>query len=84
MAAMVGVFGVLFPRETGLALLVLAIALALTHNWDLSCCIGFGLLPLLLGFFGRPTKQALYLVLMLPTIGVRKLMAVWQTRHATA
>jgi len=83
MAAMVGVFGMLFPRETGLALLALTVSLAITHNWDLSCCIGFGLLPILLGFTGRPTKQVLYPVLMLPSIGLKKLMAVWQTRHVT-
>ena len=84
MATMTGVFGALFPRETGLALLVLAIALAVTHNWDLSCCIGFGLLPLLLGLAGLPTKQVLYPVLMLPTVGAKKLMTVWQIRHAAA
>lgn len=84
MAAMVGVMGVLFPRELGLALLALAASLAVTHNWNLSCCIGFGLLPVLMGLFGRPTKHVLYPVLMLPTIGLRKLMAVWQARHARA
>jgi len=84
MAAMVGIFGVLFPYETGLALLILAVVLAITRNWDLSCGIGFGLLPVLLGLFGRPTKQVLYPVLLLPTIGVKKLMAVWQARRAAA
>jgi hypothetical protein len=84
MAAMVGVFGALFPRELGIALLVLAVALALTHNWDLSCSVGFGLLPVLLLLFGYPTKQALYPVLMLPTIGAKKLLANWQARHVTA
>lgn len=84
MAAMVGVFGVLFPYETGLALLTLAIALAITHKWDLSCGIGFGLLPVLLWFAGQPPKQVLYAVLLLPTIGVKKLMATWQARRAAA
>jgi glycerol-3-phosphate acyltransferase PlsY len=84
MAAMIGVFGVLFPREMGIALLVLAAVLLITHNWDLSCAIAFSLLPILLGFFRRPTKRVLYPVLMLPTIGLKKLIAVWQSRHATA
>ncbi len=84
MAAMVGVFGVLFPRETGLALLVLAIALMVTHNWDLSCTIGCGLLPILLLIAGRPSRQILYPVLLLPTIGLKKLLAVWQARRVAA
>ena len=84
MAAMVGVFAVLFPREMGLALLALAIALAITRNWDLSCGIGFGLLPVLLWLAGRPPKRVLYPVLLLPTIGVKKLKATWQARQAAA
>ncbi len=83
MAAMVGVFGVLFPYEMGIVLLALAVILALTHNWDLSCGIAFGLLPILLLLFGHPSKQVLYPVWMLPTIGAKKLLAVWQARHAT-
>lgn len=81
MAAMIGVFGVLFPLETALALLILIVALALTHNWDVSCSIGLGLLPVMLWFNGRPPKQVLYPVLMLPTIGLKKLLAVWEARH---
>jgi glycerol-3-phosphate acyltransferase PlsY len=84
MAVMVGVFAVLFPREMGLALLALAIALAITRNWDLSCGIGFGLLPVLLWLAGWPPKRVLYPVLLLPTIGVKKLMATWQARQAAA
>jgi glycerol-3-phosphate acyltransferase PlsY len=84
MAAMIGVFGVLFPYEMGVALLVLAVALAITHNWDLSCGISFSLLPVLLWLAGQPPKRVLYPVLLLPTIGVKKLMAVWQARRAAA
>ena len=82
MATMIGVFGVLFPREMGLALLVLAIALVITRNWDLSCGIGFTLLPVLLWLAGQPPKRVLYPVLSLPTIGIKNLMAVWQGRRA--
>ena len=84
MAAIVGIFGVLFPYETGIALLVLAVALAITHNWDLSCTICFGLLPVSLWLTGRPAKQVLYPVLLLPTIGAKKLMAAWQARREVA
>jgi len=84
MAAMVGVFAILFPRELGLALLALAVMLSITHNWDLSCCIGFGLFPVILGLGGRPTRQTLYPVLMLPTIGLRKLVSVLAARRVEA
>ena len=81
MATMTGVFGVLFPRETGLAFLAFATALAITRNWDLSCGIGFGLLPVLLCLAGQPPKRVLYSLLLIPTIGVKKLMQVWQARR---
>ena len=84
MATIVGVLGVLFPRETGLALVLFCIALAITHNWDLSCGIGFVLLPILLWLSGQPSRRALYPVLLAPTIGVKKLVQVWQARRLTA
>lgn len=84
MASMVGVFFVLFPRESGLALLAWLIALALTRKWDLSCLVGFTLLPVLMGSFERPLKQILFPILMLPTVAVRKLLVAWQSHHATA
>jgi glycerol-3-phosphate acyltransferase PlsY len=84
MAAMVGVFGALFPREVGITLLILAAALAITHNWDLSCAISFGLLPVLMGVLRRPAKQVLYPILLLPTIGMKKLLLAWQSRHIAA
>jgi glycerol-3-phosphate acyltransferase PlsY len=83
MAAMVGVFFTLFPRESGLAFLAWFTTLALTHKWNLSCFVGFTLLPILMGAFGRPLKQILYPIVMLPTLAVRKLMVTWRTRHAT-
>ena len=84
MAAIIGVFGVLFPREMGLGLLVLAAALAITRGWNLSCFISFSLFYGLLWLFGQPPKRLLYPALLLPTIAVRKLMVTWQTRRATA
>jgi glycerol-3-phosphate acyltransferase PlsY len=83
MAAMVGVFFVLFPRESALALLVWFIMLILTRKWNLSCFIGFILLPILMGTFGRSLMQILYPLVLLPTLAVRKLMVAWRTRHAT-
>jgi glycerol-3-phosphate acyltransferase PlsY len=84
MASMVGVFFALFPRESGLAFLAWLATLSLTRKWDLSCFVGFALLPVLMGAFDRPIKQVLYPILMLPTIAVRKLMVAWRSRHAVA
>jgi glycerol-3-phosphate acyltransferase PlsY len=83
MAAMVGVFFTLFPRESVLALLAWLITLVLTRKWDLSCLVGFTLLPILMGAFGRALKQILYPIVLLPTLAVRKLMVAWRTRRAT-
>lgn len=83
MAAMVGVFFTLFPRESGLAFLAWFATLVLTRKWDLSCLVGFTLLPILMGAFGRPLKQILYPIVMLPTLAVRKLMVAWRTRRVT-
>ena len=84
MATIAGVFGVLFPRETGLAFVVFAVALVITHNWDRSCGIGFVLLPILLWLSGQPTRRVLYPVLLTPSIGVKKLMQVWRARRLAA
>ena len=81
MATMVGVFGELFPRQTALAFLVFAVALIVTRNWDLSCAIGFVLLPVFLWLSGQPSRRALYPVLLTPTIGVKKLVQVWQAQR---
>lgn len=83
MAAMVGVFFTLFPREAGLAFLAWITTLVLTRKWDVSCFVGFTLLPILMGAFGRSLKQILYPIVLLPTLAVRKLMVAWRTRHAT-
>ncbi len=84
MAAMVGVFGVLFPHELLLSVCALALAFLLTRNWDLSCGIGFVLLPTLMWLGGQPPRRILYPILLLPTIGLTKLLQQVQARRATA
>jgi glycerol-3-phosphate acyltransferase PlsY len=84
MAAMVGVFAVLFPAQLAISLLILATALLISHNWDLSCTIGFASLPLLLLYSGAPSGQVLYPVAMLPAIGLRKLMVLRRSRRVAA
>lgn len=84
MAAMIGVFGVLFPHELVLSMAALAVAFLLTRNWNLSCAIGFILLPTLMWLGGQPTRRVLYPILLLPTIGLSKLLQEFQARRAAA
>jgi len=84
MAAMVGIFSVLFPQQMVLALCALAITLVISRNWDLSCAAGFVSLVILMWLVGQPPRRLLYVVLLLPTLGLRKLMQAWQARHVPA
>jgi glycerol-3-phosphate acyltransferase PlsY len=83
MAAIVGVFGVLYPWEMAVGLVVLALALAVSHNWDLSCGVAFALFALSLWLTGRTVAEAIYPVFVLPTIGISKLVQAWQARRAS-
>ncbi len=78
MATTIGVFGILFPQETLIALTALALLLVLTRNWDLSCGIGFTLLVVVLWVTGHSIKRVLFSILLLPCIGVKKLLQIWQ------
>jgi glycerol-3-phosphate acyltransferase PlsY len=82
MATILGVLGMLFPRETILALCALALSLALSRNWDLSCAVAFILLVGLIWTAGQPLRRLLYPFLVLPTIGLRKVMQKWQAHGA--
>ena len=84
MATILGVFGMLYPRETILALCALGFVLALGRNWNLSCAVGFIVLVSLIWAVGYPPRQLLYPFFVLPTIGVRKLMQKWLARHLAA
>lgn len=82
MATILGVFGMLYPWELAGALMVVALALALTRNWDLSWGIGFGLFALSLWFTDHTAGEASYPLILLPTIGLSKLLQVWRARRA--
>ncbi len=84
MATMVGVFGMLFPVELALSVGALALAFLLTRNWDLSCAFGFILLPIVMWLGGQPPRRILYPILLLPTIGLSKVLQQFQARRATA
>jgi glycerol-3-phosphate acyltransferase PlsY len=81
MATILGVFGMIFPQATILALCVLGLSLAVSHNWDLSCAVAFISLVGVIWTTGQPPRRVLYPFLVLPTIGVRKAMQEWQARH---
>ncbi len=83
MATILGTFGMLFPRETIIALCVLGLVLAISHNWDFSCTAAFILLVFLMWIAGQPPKRLIYPLVVLPTIAVRKIMQRWQASHAT-
>jgi len=83
MAAILGVFGVLYPAEIGAALVIAALTFAITRHWDLSCAVGFVLFAASLWLTDRTTGEALYPFFVLPTIGLSKLVQVWQARRAT-
>ena len=84
MAAILGILGMLYPWETAMGLLVAALMLALSRNWDLAWFAAFGLFALSLWFTGYTTAEALYPVWLLPTIGVRKLQQTWQAHKRLA
>lgn len=83
MATILGVFGLLFPLETLVALAVLPVVLLVTHNWDASCAAACAALVAMMTLTGQPPKRLLYIVLILPTIGVRKIMQARGAHHAT-
>ncbi len=83
MAAMVGVFGMLYPQQTALAMGALLLTLVITRNWDASSAVGFVLLVLMIWLAGQPPNRLFYPVLLLPTIGLRKLFQRWQARRLT-
>ena len=81
MAASLGTFFVLLPREAIIILALTGALLLLTRHWDLSWSIGFGLLPILAWLAGRPSELVLYPVALLPTIGIKKLIDLPRARR---
>jgi glycerol-3-phosphate acyltransferase PlsY len=83
MAAIMGVFGVVFPVETLAAAAILLIVLLVTHNWDASCAVAFVFLVGIMVVTGQPPKRFVFPFVLLPTIGVRKFMQRRAARSAT-
>jgi glycerol-3-phosphate acyltransferase PlsY len=72
MATTLGVMLALLPGETLFAIAVFLLAYRLTHRWDESLLAGMIWLPLLPLVQGRELRYALYPVLLLPTVGIKK------------
>ncbi len=83
MAAILGVFGVLYPRELAPCLLLGALTLLLRHNWDLACLIAFVAFAASLWLADYSPPEAFYPFILLPTIGVKKVIQTWQARHVS-
>jgi glycerol-3-phosphate acyltransferase PlsY len=83
MATILGVFAIILPQETILAVVALGMVLVLTRNWDLSCAAAFILLVSLIWVEGAPMSRLLYPFILLPTLGIRKIMQKWQGRPTT-
>lgn len=84
MATMAGVFIMLFPLQMVFVLCALIFSLLISHNWDLSCAIACVLLVVLLWLMGQPPRRIIYTILLLPTLGARKLMQALHVRDAMA
>lgn len=84
MAALLGVFTVLFPVPLLEALVVFLVAFLVSRNWDLSWGAAFISLVALLWHGDYPLLDLGYTVAMLPTIGAAKWLQHRQSRHAEA
>ncbi len=84
MAAILGIFALFYPWELAAALFVAAVVWVIAHHWDLSWFVAFGFFAASLWFTGHTVAEALYPVFMLPTIGLKKALQVWQAYRAAA
>ena len=81
MATTVGVFSALFPLETALGFVIFVLLLAITRHWDYSCLVGFVLLIAMMWITGQSLKRVIYAIIILPIIGLNKLVQVWQAQR---
>lgn len=81
MATMVGAFWMIVPLQTAVGFIIFVLSLVVTRHWNLSCLLGFGSFTGLVWITGGP---AWYPVVLLPTIGFKKIMQNLRSRHAVA
>jgi glycerol-3-phosphate acyltransferase PlsY len=75
-AAMVGAFLCLFPYPTAAALGLTCATILLSRNWDAGWAVGFVVLIALVALWGYGWNRVLYTILLIPTIGLRKLLQI--------
>ena len=75
MAATIGVLLTILSWQTLLGLCIAGLArFLLRRSFDVSMALGLGAIPLLAWLTGRPLRLVLYPILLLPVIGLRKLV----------
>jgi len=81
MATLVGVFWMIVPLQTTIGFVLFISSLFITRHWNASCAIGFGSFTGLVWITGGPVW---YPIVLLPTIGIKKMLQNWRARHAVA
>jgi glycerol-3-phosphate acyltransferase PlsY len=84
MASMVGAFLLLFPLPTVVALVLCIAILWITRHWDAACTIGFLALIALMILGGYGWNRVLFTSLLIPTIGLSKLLQILKARRKRA
>jgi glycerol-3-phosphate acyltransferase PlsY len=80
MATMAGTFIVFMPQLVLISAVVTLVTLAITHNWNTSCAVGFLLLVGLMLFTRQSLGILVYTLIMLPTLALTKLLQKSQAR----
>lgn len=81
MATLVGIFWMIVPLQTTIGFILFVISLFVTRHWNKSCAIGFASFTGLVWITGGPVW---YPIILLPSVGLKKLLQDWQARHAIA
>jgi hypothetical protein len=81
---MIGGFLVLFPIPTLAALAVFLVILSISRNWDAGWAAGFIVLIVLVYLSGEGWLRVLYTLLLIPTVGLRKLLQILARRRLGA
>jgi len=84
MASMVGAFLLLFPVPTFAAVALCLAVLVVTRNWEAAWTVGFVTLIALTIACGYGWNRVLFTVLLIPTIGLRRLLQILDARRKRA
>ncbi len=84
MATMLGAFLLLFPVPTAAAVALCLLFLFLTRNWDAAWTAGFIALVVMVIVNGYGWDRVLFTVLLIPTIGLSRLLQILKARRRGA